>query len=287
MRGRVIAAIHGKFKVYDGTSFYEVGLKGNVRYFTRNIAVGDYVYFNEKTLIIEKLEPAFNRLIRPRVHNIDQLLIVMSIKEPDFSLLLVETFLTYAHYVEKIKPVVIISKIDLASKEEILEQTTALSKLGVPYYLVDNLNEQGIEEVRELLSGQTSTLMGQTGVGKSALINALYPELDRTTGEISIKGGRGRHTTREVILFPLGDDTYLSDTPGFSSFTLPLFQDELIEHYPGIRNYLGKCYFNDCQHISEEQCAVKDAVARGDISTLSYENYVKIYKELPRRKEQY
>ncbi len=287
MKARIISAYRSNFKVYFEGEIYDVNLSGNLRHFNRNVIVGDYVTFNQDDLIISELIPAKNLLIRPKIANIDQLLIIMSAKEPDFSSLLVETFLTYANSIEYVKPLVVISKIDLVSKDKLKEITNILEKLAVEYYLVNNLSGEGVEAIRGLLKGKTTAMMGQTGVGKSALINALYPAFNRRTGEYSVRGGRGRHTTREVILFPIGEETFLSDTPGFSSFTLPLQKEELPLYYPGINKYLGECFFNDCQHLSEHNCAVKEAVNEGKLAKTSYENYQKVYDEVAKQKIQY
>lgn len=250
------------------------------------IYVGDLVEVDFPSLQITKVLARKNYLIRPPIANIDQVLIVMSLVEPDFSLLLVEKFLAYAHFAN-VKPLVVLTKKDKLKNDRVLEEIKGiLTKLQVEFHIVNSYEPIDLVEISETLKGKKTALMGQTGVGKSTLINRLFSDFDRQIGEYSSHLGRGRHTTKEIIMLKVDDD-YIADTPGFSSFELPMIKSELAENYPGFGPYLGKCYFNDCLHLTEHKCKVKEAVSKNLLSLESYENYVKISSELLVKREDY
>lgn len=286
MNGKILTRNRGLYLVKYQSEVGLFRLTGTMLKREGGLLVGDDVELDiDAKLIVDSL-PRSNQLYRPKIANIDQLMIVMSAKQPEFSLLLVEKFLTYANLVSA-KPFVIITKIDLLDSEEITANLEALTSLHVNFSLVDNHHQKGLEEVKQLLIGKTTALMGQTGVGKSSLINALFPTFEREIGSYSLRGGRGRHQTKEVILLPLEQGGFIADTPGFSSFSLPLIRSELSTYYPGFKQYLGKCKYNDCLHLHEDGCQLKADVAKMVISSLSYDNYVKILLELPERRENY
>lgn len=250
------------------------------------IYVGDLVEVDFPSLQITKVLARKNFLIRPPIANIEQVLIVMSLVEPDFSLLLVEKFLAYAHFAN-VKPLVVLTKKDKLKNDRVLEEIKGiLTKLQVEFHIVNSYEPIDLVEIKETLKGKKTALMGQTGVGKSTLINRLFSDFDRQIGEYSSHLGRGRHTTKEIIMLKVDDD-YIADTPGFSSFELPMIKSELAENYPGFGPYLGKCYFNDCLHLTEHKCKVKEAVSKNLLSLESYENYVKISCELLVKREDY
>lgn len=250
------------------------------------IYVGDLVEVDFPSLQITKVLARKNFLIRPPIANIEQVLIVMSLVEPDFSLLLVEKFLAYAHFAN-VRPLVVLTKKDKLKNDRVLEEIKGiLTKLQVEFHIVNSYEPIDLVEIKETLKGKKTALMGQTGVGKSTLINRLFSDFDRQIGEYSSHLGRGRHTTKEIIMLKVDDD-YIADTPGFSSFELPMIKSELAENYPGFGPYLGKCYFNDCLHLTEHKCKVKEAVSKNLLSLESYENYVKISSELLVKREDY
>lgn len=249
--------------------------------------VGDYVEVDLENGMFDAILPRRNFLIRPLIANVDQVMIVMSIVEPEFSSLLVEKFLSYANFA-KVKPLVVISKIDKNIDEaKLIYAIAILEKLGATVISYSKVTKKGLAEVINVLRGKITALMGQSGVGKSSLLNVIAPDYARTIGEYSKALGRGKHQTKEVVLLPFDQDSYIADTPGFSSFELPMFKEDLAQCYPGFLQYFSQCKFNNCSHIHESQCAVKKAVESGQIENESYQNYVKIYQELKYEKERY
>lgn len=285
MRGLVVNKQKSAFIVEKDGTLYVTKPSGNLIKSRQQIYVGDYVDIDTENKLIDKLHPRGNFLIRPPIANVDIVLIVMSMVQPDFSLFLVEKFLSYANFAE-IKPLVIITKQDKLDTDELLmEIIDSLDKLEVKSFVVNNKTGEGLYLVRDYLHGKVVALMGQSGVGKSSFINALTDH-DREVGKFSINVNRGRHVTKEVIMLPFNDG-YIVDTPGFSSFELPLTKGDLAENFPGFKNYIGTCKFNDCLHLSEGGCNVKALVTSGLISEQSYANYVIISNELKHVSEDY
>lgn len=250
------------------------------------IYVGDFVEIDSNSRQITKIIQRSNFLIRPPVANIDQVLVVMSLVEPEFSLLLVEKFLAYTHFAD-VRPILVLTKKDKVDTSATIKKVEDLLLfLGVKYFIVSSFAPADLAPIQAIIKNKKTALMGQTGVGKSTLINNLFVDFDREVGEYSSHLGRGRHTTKEIIMLKtkLG---YIVDTPGFSSFELPMIKSELAENYPGFAPYLGKCYFNDCLHLSEHHCQIKQAVVQGLIKQESYDNYVKISNELTSKREDY
>ena len=160
------------------------------------------------------------------------------------------------------------------------------ASINVETYFISNKTKEGLEEVKALFKDEVSCIMGQTGVGKSSLINAIDSNYERAIGEYSIALGRGKHQTKEVILLPY-QGGYIADTPGFSSLELNLYKEDLAAFYPGFTNLYNKCYFADCLHLSENRCLVKEKVHNGEISNLAYECYKKLSEEAIFKKERY
>lgn len=249
--------------------------------------VGDHIEVDLENQVFDAILPRKNFLVRPVIANVDQVMIVMSMVEPEFSSLLVEKFLAYANFA-KVKPLVVISKIDKKIDEtKLIHYVAMLEKLGATVICYSKVTKKGLSDVIDLLRGKITALMGQSGVGKSSLLNVIAPDYARTIGEYSQALGRGKHQTKEVILLPFDRDSYIADTPGFSSFDLPMFKEDLAQCYPGFSQYFSQCKFNNCSHIHESQCAVKKAVDLGQIEEESYQNYVKIYQELKYEKERF
>ena len=236
--------------------------------------VGDYVVFDKDQKIIEDILPRKNEFVRPAVSNIDQALLVTSLTQPEFSTNLLDKLLVMMEY-KKVKPIICITKEDLLTKQKKQELKPILKyyqKLG---YLV--ISNQKKRKIKRLFKGKTSVLTGQTGAGKSTLINRLNPELHLETGEISLALGRGKHTTRTVQLLEFCSGKIL-DTPGFSSLEFQNLDKETIRScFVEFQNY--DCPYSDCFHLKERECRVKQAVKEGKILPSRYENYQKIIEE--------
>lgn len=235
--------------------------------------------------VIEEILPRRSQIIRPPLSNLDVLVFVSSVCEPRPNLLLLDEFIAIAEF-KKIIPVVVFTKIDK-------QDSTDLAKLyrdaGLTVFEVNNLTGEGSEEVKAFLEGKLSAFTGNTGVGKSSLMNRIFPELKLETNEISEKLGRGKHTTRHVQLYKLEKGGYIADTPGFSSFDTNrydiIYKDELADCFCDFREYLGKCRFPNCSHTKENGCAVIEAVNEGKIARSRHESYINMYEQAKQLKE--
>ncbi len=287
MEGIILSSRYGNYEVLDSNRNIEICKpRGLFRHKHIKLVVGDRVVISEDELLITEVKERKNYLLRPNIANIDELVIVMSAIDPDFSSLLLDKFIAYAHFF-KINPNVIISKIDKMSNKNFFdEKINYLSKIGVRVIKYSNITKEGLEEIQELFSNKIVALMGQSGVGKSSLLNALSPQSKREIGEFSKSLGRGKHQTKEVVLIPY-ENGFIADTPGFSSLELPFYKDDLANCFMNFAKYAKDCKFNNCLHIQETFCAVKKAVEEGNISCESYENYLKLSEDLILRKDRF
>ena len=235
--------------------------------------------------LIEKVLPRRSQIIRPPLANLDILVFVSSVCEPKPNLLLLDEFIAIAEY-KGIKPIVVFTKID---KQDSSKYAETYNNAGLTVFEVNNMTGEGSDKVKQALLGKLSAFTGNTGVGKSSLMNRIFPQLDLATNEISEKLGRGKHTTRHVQLFKLDEGGYIADTPGFSSFDTNrydiIFKDELANCFCDFKEYLGKCRFPDCSHTKEKGCAVIEAVNKGKIARSRYESYLSMYEQAKQLKE--
>ena len=286
MKGLIVAITCGLYAVKADDVIYNTKPRGVFRNQGVKPMVGDIVEFNPDDLVIETIYPRSSALKRPLIANISQIILVFSLKEPDFSYLLAFKYLTYAN-MYNIKAKIVITKIDKEHDEELIKQIKETFKsVDVETYFISNKTKEGLEEVKALFKDEVSCIMGQTGVGKSSLINAIDPNYDRQIGEYSMALGRGKHQTKEVVLLPYHGG-YIADTPGFSSLDLHLFKEDLAAFYPGFNTLYNKCYFANCLHLSENRCVVKEKVNQGEISSLAYDCYKKLSEEAIFKKERY
>lgn len=286
--GLIIKLIGGIYYVEASDVVYECKARGSFRKGNLSPVCGDKVeiHINDgDTSVITKVFERKSFIIRPQLANLDYLVLVNSVCEPSPNLLLIDKFIAIAEY-KGIEPVVVFTKIDKKSESELV---SIYNKVGIKVFSVDNTTGHGSKELKELLTGKMSAFTGNTGVGKSSLLNNLFPGLNLDTGEVSKKLGRGKHTTRCVELFKLDDGGYIADTPGFSSFDTNkydiIFKDELASCFREFGDFIGKCRFQDCNHISEPGCAVIDAVNSGIISKSRHESYINMFEEAKNLKE--
>lgn len=290
MTGKILKGIAGFYYVHaaDG-NLYECKAKGIFR--NRNVKplVGDDVEISildeaEKKGNIDQILPRKNDLIRPAVANVDQALVLFSITSPEPNLNLLDRFLVMME-VQQVPVKICFNKIDLTGDEKMQDFRDIYEAAGYPVYFTSTYENQGIEEIRELVNGKTTVLAGPSGVGKSSLTNLLYPQAEMETAGISQKIQRGKHTTRHSELFSIGPDTYMMDTPGFSSMYIGDMEcTGLKDYFPEFAPYEEDCRFLGCVHIGETVCGVKDAVRDGKISPSRYENYRLLYQELKEKR---
>ncbi|NLL69479.1 MAG: ribosome small subunit-dependent GTPase A [Acholeplasmataceae bacterium] len=254
--------------------------------------VGDYCYYDdsEDVVLITEILPRENELSRPDISNVDQLLLTFSAVEPDFSFNLLDKFLVLA-YKNDLKPTLLVTKIDLINNEDLKNLKANLSyyeKLGIKIFYVNSLDLSTTSKEEIFLENKITVLAGQTGVGKSTFLNAIKPELDIKTGEISKALGRGRHTTRHTELYKIRGG-YIADTPGFSKLDLDIFEfGELKWYYPDFYDLSPNCRFtSSCNHLKEPGCEVTKLVNTGDILQSRYDNYVRFIDEIKSKKRIY
>ena len=285
MQGKIVKGIAGFYYVHVAESgIYECKAKGAFRNQKVKPLVGDNVRLEvldeeQKKGNIEEILPRKNELIRPAVANIDQALVIFAAKpKPNFNLL--DRFLILMQY-QKVPAVVCFNKQDMVDAEELQLLKNTYESAGYQVIFTSAAKEEGIQAVRDLLKGKTTTVAGPSGVGKSSLINLLSPEAEMETGDISRKIERGKHTTRHSELFALDENTFICDTPGFSSIYLPeMEKEELGIYFPEIAEYEPFCRFQGCAHIHEPGCGVKEALEEKKISPIRYDNYKLLYEEL-------
>lgn len=283
--GRIIKGVGGLYFVASHKNVYKCKARGIFRKNKLTPTVGDYVeisLLNNDEGTIEKILPRKNMLIRPRVANIDCAVITFAITSPAINLDLLDRFIVLAEYNNIEDIIICINKIDLDDG-----QLQTVKKVYEPLYKVVSVsavNDEGVAGLKELLKNKVSVLAGPSGVGKSSLINALIPHSKQKTGEISQKIERGKHTTRQVELLEAEEDTYIMDSPGFTSLGLDFLEAEQLQFYfKEFKPYIGTCRFNDCQHIMEPDCGIKEKIGI-DISKDRYDRFVYLYNELKQRR---
>lgn len=282
--GTIMKSVRGLYTVVspDGV-LTECPARGILRKKGSEPYVGDHVRMEDG--VIAEVLPRKNEIIRPPLANLEQLVFVVSMCEPQPNLRILDKFIAVAEY-KKIRPLLLLTKLDLAPWEEIFR---LYSSIGIPILLVDYQKPESLEAVRQAFAGRVSALTGNSGAGKSTLLNALDASLAIPTGEISQKLGRGRHTTRHAQLYPLESGGYIADTPGFSTFETQRYaiirKEELSDCFTEFAAYADGCRFHDCSHTCEKGCAVLEAVAEGSIPRSRHESYCAMYEEAKLIKE--
>lgn len=289
MTGKIIKGISGFYYVYvEGAGLYECKAKGAFRKQKIKPLVGDNVeiaVIDEANKLgnVEKILPRKNELIRPAVSNIDMALVIFASAKPDPNFNLLDRFLCMMEY-QKVPVTICFNKIDLVDQEKLKEYSGIYEPAGYNVIFTCTKTKEGLGSIRSLLEGKTTTVAGPSGVGKSSIINCLQSDITMETGTISEKIERGKHTTRHSEIIPVSHDTYIMDTPGFSSMDVPgVEKEDLWTCYPEFVRYEPYCRFIGCSHINEPDCGVKTAVEDGEISPVRYENYKLLYEELKNR----
>lgn len=296
MTGKIIKGIAGFYYVFVvGSGIYECKAKGIFRKLNKKPLVGDDVEIEvlseeEKTGNISALLPRSSELLRPNVANVDQALVIFAAKRPDPNFNLLDRFLIRMQ-IEHVPSIICFNKADLLTDEEREELRNHF--LGTDYKIFftstkncdenlessDSWNE--IKKLKEELKNKTTTVAGPSGVGKSSLINLFQSKVNMETGDISKKIERGKHTTRHSQLIVVDEHSFIMDTPGFSTLTInELEKEELKDFYPEFLQYENRCRFQGCNHLSEPDCEVKNALESGKISSRRYENYKLLFEEL-------
>jgi ribosome biogenesis GTPase len=289
-KGRIVKALAGYYYVQDGDALWQCRARGVFRKKGITPLVGDEVGYetNGTEGTVTEILPRTSELIRPPIANINQAILVFSLAEPDFNPQLLDKFLVHTE-AAGVEAVICLTKADLLDDQTELERIrTYCEAIGYPVVITSSKGKNGIEEIRAHLAGHLSVFAGQSGVGKSSLLNALFSELQLETAPISQKLGRGRHTTRHVELIHLPEGGWVADTPGFSSLDFQSIEaNELGLYFKEMHARLGECKFRGCLHVNEPGCVVREAVEAGEIQPPRYEHYLEFLQEIKDRKPRY
>ena len=290
LTGVVIRATSGFYYVQSGVHVIACKLRGRMKQNRYSVCVGDQVQFTptgDAVGAIEQILPRDSFLKRPEVANVNQSIITFAASHPRVDFGLLDRFLVLAELSE-IPAIICINKIDMADPEELKPDLEIYERMGYPVILVSAKTGAGIAELQKILYDKVSVFAGPSGVGKSSLLNSIEPGLSLTTGELSQKIGRGKHTTRVAELLVLSGGGFVVDTPGFS-FTefIEMNPEDLRFQYREFRDVLAGCHFSSCIHQKEPQCAVKNAVAAGIIVASRYESYCELLQEIQQTKRRF
>lgn len=279
--GRVLRSLSGFYDVQTPDGVVTCRARGALRRGTESPLTGDLVEITMERGkgMVEKILPRINHFVRPAVANVDALVIFAANVNPVTEPFLIDRVATIAGD-QEVQVVICVNKCDL---DPALDLVRIYRNAGFPVIQTSAETGEGVAELWSLLRGKLTAFTGNSGVGKSSILNALCPGLGLPTGEVSEKLGRGRHTTRHVELYRLGENTYVADTPGFSSFDTDqmdvILKENLQFAFPDFGPYVGKCQFHDCSHRQEPGCAVTAAVCAGEIEKTRYESYLRLYEK--------
>ncbi len=286
MQGIIIGNISNTYKVKTEQGIYDSYARGKLKNKEITPAVGDNVEIqitdeDKSTAIIEKIHPRKNYIKRPKMANIDQIIFIISTKNPKPDLLMLDKQLAYVEKL-KIEPIIVINKIDLEETYKPIQEL--YSKIGYKTIVTSAKQLVGIEELKQNLKNKISVFSGNSGVGKSSIINAIFGKDKTQEGEVSHKNKKGKNTTTDTKLYELEKNTYIADTPGFASFEISEIEStELDQYFREFKREISNCEFIGCTHIKEQSCGIKKAIEEGKISQERYERYCKIYEELKDR----
>ena len=281
MQGVIIESSSNLYKVInrEDDKIYELIPRGKLKKEEITPIVGDIVEFNENGTI-ETVLPRTVYIKRPKLANITQMVLVVSSKDPKPDLLLLDKQIAFAEYL-KVKVVIVLNKIDLDKKNQMQKIKEIYENIGYKVIETQAKEKKGVNELKKAIKGNINAFSGNSGVGKSTLINGIFQEELTKEGEISQKNKRGKNTTTTIKLYEIEKDTYLADTPGFATFEISEIQSKDLEKYfIEFKPYIKKCEFTGCTHIKEENCGIKDALVKGKISQERYDRFCKIYEQL-------
>lgn len=285
IKGLVLKAIAGQYLVKSKKGEFTCGIIGKIKYQKERPIVGDFVMFEvtdqkDDEGMIQEILPRRSQLHRPLVSNVSQAIIVFALKNPDPHFNLLDRILAFVEYAH-LKPVICFNKLDIAEDDVIEKYYNAYKSIGYEVILTSVKEEKGREALIEILDGEISVFAGPSGVGKSSLLNMIQPNLKLRTGEISKKIKRGKHTTRHTELISLKEGGWVVDTPGFANLDISFIEEEALANYFIEINEASKsCKFNNCMHINEPKCAVKEALKNGKILESRYHSYLMILEEI-------
>ena len=275
MQGKIVKLISNDYTVKCLDKLYVCKARGKFRNMGLSPIVGDEVVFDDENNYIKEILPRKNQLIRPVIANIDMAIIITSLKKPDFSSNLLDKFLVICEY-NRVKPVIIFTKADLLSEDEVLKIKPVINyykKIGYDVYMNNE-----IDLIKKIFKDKVCVFTGQSGAGKSTLLNRLNPNFNLKTGEISLALNRGKHTTRHTELLELFGGL-VADTPGFSALEFTgMSKEDIRDNFTEFNFYRNECQFRDCFHVYEKKCKVKEKVNDGTILKSRYDNYLKFLK---------
>ena len=295
MQGLIIENISNLYKIKTEKGIYEANARGKFKKEEITPVVGDKVEIQildeeNKKAVIEEIQERTTYIKRPKMGNITQLVLVVSSKNPKPDLLLLDKQLAFAEFL-KLKAIIVLNKTDLDKKKEFEKIKEVYQNIG--YTVIETIakecsnNENGIHDLEKYLKGNINAFSGNSGVGKSTLINAIFKDTITQEGEISQRNKKGKNTTTSTKLYEIDKDTYIADTPGFSTFDISEIEyRELDKYFIEFRPVLENCEFVGCTHIKEENCGIKQALEQGKVDCGRYERFCKIYEEL-KEKERY
>ena len=290
MQGLIIENRTNLYKIETKEKIYEATARGKFKKDEITPVVGDIVEIqvideeNSKA-VIENIEERKVYIKRPKLANITQIIFVVSSKDPKPDLLMLDKQLAFAEFLE-IKAVIVLNKTDLDKKKEFQNIKQVYEKIGYKIIETNAKNREGIKELREILKNNINAFSGNSGVGKSTLINGIFNNEITQEGEISKKNKRGKNTTTSTKLYEIDKNTYIADTPGFSTFDISEIESkDLAQYFIEFNKYIPNCEFVGCTHIKEENCGIKEAIEEGYIAQSRYERFCRIYSELKAKEE--
>lgn len=290
MRGLIVENVANIYKIELDNQVYEAVARGKLKQDDISPVVGDYVSVEilndeKKQAVINEIHDRKNYIKRPKLANLDKLVLVVSSVDPKPDILMLDKQLAFSEYLN-IQPIIVFNKIDLDKAKEYEKIKEDYEKIG---YTVINTNakeKQGIDKLNDILSGSKCAFSGNSGVGKSTLINAIFKENMTEEGQISKKNKKGKNTTTIIKLYKIDEATYIADTPGFSTFDIfEIESSDLASYFKEFEEYISECEYGDCEHIKEESCGIKKGVDDKKINQKRYERYIRIYEELKEKEK--